>query len=161
MFADLSVWGAVCLKYCFRFIRTNFAPIWHIYCDITYCNNMRLIYCFHCFHYLFWTCIWCFFFFFAAVDYYVYYTVPCCFFFGLFCLRFSYHHSLKNWSLKWECGWSWLDEHCSFASSTVCIDCGFALFSFYRCHCVPLFVHAERINYWLTDYCAKTYCSSM
>ena len=74
------------------------------------------------------------------------------FFFGLFCLRFSYHHLLKNWSLKWECGWSWLDEHCSFASSTVCIDCGFALFSFYRCHCVPLFVHAERINYWLTGH---------
>ena len=97
----------------------------------------------------------CFFVFFVFFFYYyVYYTVPCCFFFffGLFCLRFSYHHSLKNWSLKWECGWSWLDEHCSFASSTVCIDCGFALFSFYRCHCVPLFVHAERINYWLTDW---------
>ena len=77
------------------------------------------------------------------------------FFLACFCLRFSYHHLLKNWSLKWECGWSWLDEHCSFASSTVCIDCGFALFSFYRCHCVPLFVHAERINYWLTDWLVR------
>ena len=30
--------------------------------------------------------------------------------------------------------------------TTVFAYCGFALFSFYRCHCVPLFVHAERIN---------------
>ena len=79
--------------------------------------------------------------FFAAVDYYVYYTVPCCFcsFLACFCLRFSYRYLLYNCNMKWECGWSWLDEHCSFASSTVCIDCGFALHSFYRCHRVPLF----------------------
>ena len=89
--------------------------------------------------------------FFAVVDYYVYDTVPCCFFFfvvfGLFLVAlFLSPFALE---LKYEVGvWvKLLDEHCSFASSTVCINCGFALYSFYGCHCVPLFVHAERINY--------------
>ena len=76
------------------------------------------------------------------------------FFFFLVCFACAFLITIRLRIEVWsgECGWSWLDEHCSFASSTVCIDCGFALFSFYRCHCVPLFVHAERINYWLTDW---------
>ena len=41
----------------------------------------------------------------------------------------------------------------------MCIDCGFPLFSFYRWHCVPLFVHAERINYW-TELLKSTFCLS-
>ena len=37
---SLSAMGRRLSKNFFRFIRTNFAPIWHIYCDMTYRNNM-------------------------------------------------------------------------------------------------------------------------